>query len=91
MTAEVFRPKFTTSARYHEEKAEERAETGSYFGDRVKRVDAPVTEEPQKPLTRPLSAEKPLVYPPASRPLTDRQKALLHANRKDARERRVLP
>ena len=46
MTAEKFRPTFTTSAERQEERAEERKEMGNYFGARVR-----VTEgTPSRPI-----------------------------------------
>ena len=86
--SETFRPKFTTSASKQEKRKEEREETGAYFGDRVRTVTTPASQPSQKPLSRPLEPVEPIAFEPALRPLTDRQKALLHkANRKDARDR----
>ena len=84
MTAESFRPKFTTSASAYEKNAEEREKKGFYFGARVKTVTTPPPEPPQG-ASDPL---RPISSPPEVKPLTERQKALLHkANNKDVRDR----
>ena len=92
MTAESFKPQFTTSVSANQKRKEEREGTGVYFGDRVKTVTTQASKPSQKPLTRPLKPQESSAFEPALRPLTARQKALLHAaNSKDARNRRGLP
>ncbi len=61
MTAEQFRPKFTTSQEAQEEKREERA---SYFGDNVRTVEQnkPPTG-PSRPLTRAMKPVEPTPLP----------------------------
>ncbi len=85
MTREIFYldPKATTSADYHAERAEEREELGSYFGDRV----TTVTPSPSKPSVTPV---RPLKAPPSSlkydRPyehLTDSQKLAYNKGLRD--------
>ena len=84
MTAESFKPQFTTSASAQEENKEKREKAGVYFGDRVKTVTTPPPEPPQG-ASDPL---RPISSPPEVKPLTERQKALLHkANNKDVRDR----
>ncbi len=60
MSAEVFNldPKASTSAEAQELNRERRAKTGSYFGDRIKRVDgsAAPCEAPQPP-TKPIELQ----------------------------------
>ena len=74
MTAEQFRPQFTTSASEAAERQEEREELGSYFGDRVRTVTGSVEPVKQSPAPRPLSRTH---TPPEPKPLTDRQRRML--------------
>ena len=72
---EQFRPTFSTSQEAQEERAEERAEQGHYFGARVS------TSEGSKPFTgrsRPLTrGMKPVEPKPLPVALTDRQRKQL--------------
>ncbi len=75
MTAEQFRPKFTTSQEAQEEKAEERLEQGHYFGARVSTTEgskAPTGRH--RPLTRAMKPVEPTPLPVA---LTNRQQRQL--------------
>lgn len=60
MTAEIFNldPRATTSADWQEENKAKREKKGSYYGDRIKRVDGSATpcEEP-KPPTKPIQLQ----------------------------------
>ena len=79
MTAESFRPQFTTSASYHQEIAEEREEElGAYFGDRVRTVTGSVEPVKQSPAPRPVARTH---TPAEPKPLTDRQKRMLKPKR----------
>ena len=58
MTAQIFNldPKATTSAEYQEANKAKRDQKGSYFGDRVKRVDGTAAPcEASQPPTKPLN------------------------------------
>lgn len=78
MTAEQFRPdpKMTTSVERQEQVKEEREETGSYFGDRVRTV-TPSLDTPPPPLTRAIQEPpRSVAYDRPYSHLTDTQKAL---------------
>ncbi len=63
MTAEIFNldPKATTSAEWQEANKAKREQKGSYFGDRIKRVDgtAAPCEDPND------QHKKPIIFKPA--------------------------
>ena len=53
MTAEKFRPTFTTSAERQEERAEERKEMGNYFGARVRVTEGTRPQDRSKAVNQP--------------------------------------
>ena len=74
MTAEQFRPKFTTSAKAAEERLERaEEEQGKNFHQRVRTVEG--TQKPSR--TRPVDISRRVTPAPEQKPLTDRQKRML--------------